>query len=219
MRKLILVSATRFEIEPTLHFLSDFESAADVYVLGQLHIQICITGVGMVNTAFTLGTKVGEQFDFALNAGLAGSFKEHQNGTVVNVTEDCFSELGAEDAEQFITIDALGFGEQKVKPLKSLHSKILASLPQVQGITVNTVHGQEQSIATIRTRLSPQTESMEGAAFFMAANALGWSCAQVRAISNTVERRNRAAWEIPLAVKNLNDTLIHLLQTELNEVL
>ncbi len=44
----------------------------------------------------------------------------------------------------------------------------LASLPAVSGITVNTVHGRDQSIAAVTARLAPQVESMEGAAFMYA---------------------------------------------------
>jgi futalosine hydrolase len=34
---------------------------------------------------------------------------------------------------------------------------------------------------------------------------------QLRSVSNYIEPRNRASWKIPLAVKNLNDTLINAL--------
>ena len=43
----------------------------------------------------------------AINAGVAGSFGEYDEGEVVNVPDDCFSELGAEDDEEFLSIDFL----------------------------------------------------------------------------------------------------------------
>ena len=55
-------------------------------------------------------------------------------------------------------------------------------------------------------RANPQVESMEGAAFAYACALSGVSYAQVRAVSNVVERRNRAAWRMDLAVQRLNDT-------------
>jgi len=60
------------------------------------------------------------------------------------------------------------------------------------------VHGNEDSIAAIRRRQKPQIESMEGAAFMYACIIHKVPFAQVRAVSNVVERRNRAAWNIPL---------------------
>jgi len=50
----------------------------------------------------------------------------------------------------------------------------------------------------------PVTESMEGAAFFYACKQAGVPCLQIRAVSNYVEKRNRDAWQIGLAIKNLN---------------
>lgn len=44
---------------------------------------------------------------------------------------------------------------------------------------------------------------MEGAAFFYACLSAGVPCAQVRAVSNYVERRNRAAWKLGDAIAAL----------------
>ena len=176
MRKLILVSATSFEIEPTLQFLSGYRLNGQVYQLGNLQIQVCITGVGMINTAFELGRFCAQQFDLALNAGLAGCFGNRPKGSVLNIVSDCFSELGAQDDERFLTIDELGFGQQQQVPEKPLSLNFLSQLPSAHGVTVNTVHGHEASITALQSRLSPDTESMEGAAFFMAANRFGWTC-------------------------------------------
>lgn len=212
MSKLILVSATSFEIEPTLQFLSPFKQTDGQFRMGDLVVQVCITGVGMVNTAFALGQFSGTTFDYALNAGLAGAFGDLSNGSVVRVKADCFSELGAESGDAFISIDDLGFGQQNVLPLKEMELPVILSLPAVRGITVNTVHGAAKSIEEVKIRFSPEVETMEGAAFFEAANRLGWTCAQIRAISNKVEIRNRDNWEIGLALRSLNTQLVIILK-------
>jgi futalosine hydrolase len=101
----------------------------------------------------------------------------------------------------------------------------LRALPLVNGITVNTVHGNERTIATLRERLAPRdagvrrggaadmprVETMEGAAFMYACLVHGLPFAQVRAVSNFVERRNREAWRIPEAVAALNASALELL--------
>ena len=51
---------------------------------------------------------------------------------------------------------------------------------------------------------------MEGASFFYACEQAGILGIQIRSISNMVERRNKDNWQIGLAIKNLNDTLIQL---------
>jgi futalosine hydrolase len=87
----------------------------------------------------------------------------------------------------------------------------LLALPRVCGITVNTVHGSEATIAAVRQRCSPQVESMEGAAFAYACALAAVPYAQVRAVSNIVERRNRDAWRLDVAVSALNDAALRIL--------
>jgi futalosine hydrolase len=82
----------------------------------------------------------------------------------------------------------------------------------VNGITVNTVHGDEGSIAEVVARCKPAVESMEGAAFMYACLVAGIPFAQVRAVSNRVERRNRDAWNIAGAVQELGRVALHLLE-------
>jgi futalosine hydrolase len=81
----------------------------------------------------------------------------------------------------------------------------------VNGITVNTVHGRDQSIAAVAARVSPQVESMEGAAFMYACLVNGQRFAQVRAVSNVVERRNREAWKLADAVASLGAVSLRML--------
>ena len=65
----------------------------------------------MTATAFALGRELAtNQYDLAINLGIAGSFDRNiALGEVVEVTDDRFSELGAEDDEAFLTIDEAGF--------------------------------------------------------------------------------------------------------------
>ncbi|MBX3164348.1 MAG: futalosine hydrolase [Bacteroidetes bacterium] len=203
--KLLLVSATPFEIEPCTAFLKNFKTE-------NVSVKICITGVGMVNTAFELGKLHHEKFDLVINAGIAGSFNKHNIGDVVQVNEDCFSEMGAEDGGKFLSIDELGFAAQCVKLNSVFENDFTKQIKTAKGITVNTVHGNEQSIASAVKKHNPDIETMESAAFIHAANANNWKALQLRAVSNQVEKRNKGNWNIPLAIKNLNETLIELLK-------
>jgi futalosine hydrolase len=168
---------------------------------------LLITGVGMTATAFALGRHLAtNHYDLAINLGIAGSFDRNiPLGEVVEVLQDTFTELGAEDDTRFITLDALGFGQTVYKTEARLANySPQHKLWQVTGATVNTVHGEESSITRLHQRSAPQLESMEGAAFFYACEQAGVPALQIRAVSNYVEKRNRDAWKIGLAVKNLN---------------
>jgi futalosine hydrolase len=213
--KILIVAATQGEIEPLFQVKSDeFQvmSNANPELITQNHI--LITGVGMVATAFALGRHLAtNQYDLAINLGIAGSFNRSLDlGEVVEVTTDMLAELGAEDDEQFLPIEQLGFGESVFSASTTLSGIFSQNdiagegllLKHTTGITVNTVHGNEQAIAKVTGRLDVQVESMEGAAFFYACRKAGVPCLQIRAVSNYVEKRNRDGWQIGLAIKNLN---------------
>lgn len=208
---MLLVAATRGEIEPLLKSFSTGDRSE--LLIGDHEVRVLITGVGMTATAYAMGQCLQQyQFDFALNAGIAGCFDpDVPAGDVFSIIHDTFSELGAEDGDRFIELPVTGMGEVSFKASGVDMVERLSDLPIASAITVNTVHGNEASINLIRKRLNPLIESMEGAAFFYACERAGIPCGQIRAVSNLVERRNRDNWNIPLAIANLNSTLIKLL--------
>lgn len=207
MKKLI-VAATRAELSG----LCDFLDLPEKDFIESLGFDLLITGVGMTATAFALGRHLSTRYDQVINMGIAGCYDRNTPlGSVLNVISDDFSELGAEDKDEFLPIDLLGFGKSRYLAEDNTESRIVSGLRKVNGITVNKVHGNKKSIATVVARLDPVTESMEGAAVFYCCAQLHIPCIQIRSISNYVEERNRDAWKIGLAVKNLNEWAIEFL--------
>ena len=206
--KILVVAATRAE----LGGLCTAFNLPDGNFLQTTAFDLLITGVGMTATAFALGQHLSKSYELVLNLGIAGGYhKALSLGTIVNVVTDEFSELGAEDKDDFLSISELGFGESKYHALQTIESDAIAVLPAVKGITVNKVHGNIDSINKVISRLQPDTESMEGAAVFYCCKQLDIPCLQIRSLSNYVEQRNREAWKIGLAIKNLNDWAIEFL--------
>ena len=199
--KTLVVAATAAELSG---IYDHFQLKPQAFVQGAA-FDILITGVGMTATAFALGQTLNNTYTQVLNLGIAGAFdRQIPLGALVYIHKETFSELGAEDKNAFLTIDELGFGSSTIEAMPADHP-MLTGLIKGSGITVNTVHGHTESIQRIALRLSPTIESMEGAAVFYAAQQTGIPCIQVRSISNYVEERNKAAWKIGLAIKNLND--------------
>ena len=211
-----MVAATPAEVTP---FLTGLRRVADIgprmtrYQSALHEIHLLVSGVGMVATSAwcSRALAVG-QFDAALNFGVCGSFRAALGpGTVVNVVSDRLAEMGAEDGEAFLTIQQMmlvGDDEFPFKDGRLINAApppfpALSSLPAVNGITVNTVHGFDRSIARATELFDPDIETMEGAAFMYACLVHGIPFAQVRAVSNIVERRNRAAWTMIEAVESL----------------
>jgi futalosine hydrolase len=219
--KILIVAATLPEIKTTMDRLG----LGSFTIFKEHEIDILITGVGMINTTYQLSKRLHQKkYDLAINAGIAGSFDRSIDlGEVVQVVSDYFSEIGAEDGDQFLSLIQLGFQEHDEFPYQwgelipdVQYSKMISSINTmrtVRGITVNTVHGDCASIIKVQTRLNPQIETMEGAAFFYGCMMEQIPCIQIRSISNYVEKRNRDNWEIGLAVKNLNLQLIALIET------
>jgi futalosine hydrolase len=184
---------------------------------------VLVSGVGMVATASWCSKILSlERFDVALNLGVCGSFNpDLEPGTVVNVVSDRLVELGAEDGDSLLTIQQLNLLDEDEFPFKG--GKLvndsppsiaaLRDLEAVAGITVNTVHGNERSIAHVTERFHPDVESMEGAAFMYCCLIHEVPFAQIRAVSNIVERRNRAAWKLDVAIANLGAAARRMLET------
>ncbi|MFM2206234.1 MAG: hypothetical protein RL213_209 [Bacteroidota bacterium] len=172
------------------------------------------TGIGMVAMTYALTRHLSQNtYDLVVNIGLAGAIDpDLRLGAVVAVTEDHFYELGAQDGDRFLTFGEVGFPVQdRIVPERFFLPAIL-ELPSVTAVTVNTVHGEEKAIEILRTRSGASVESMEGAAFYYVCNGFGVKCLQLRAVSNRVERRNRDAWDLPLAVSRLSEALLQVLQ-------
>jgi len=174
---------------------------------------LVITGVGMVSTAYYLGRLSVNNYDWAINIGIAGSFdRSLKLGEVLIIKEDIFSEMGAEDGRNFISLSNLNLGNEKIIPKKLFIPKFFSNLKCVRGITVNTVHGKISSIEKIKELYKPQIETMESAAFYFACEQNKWKSCVIRSISNYVEKRNKNKWNIPLATKNLNDLIIQFIE-------
>lgn len=200
MANSLIVAATAAEIAPFIQSITG----------KQQRPAILITGVGMVATAFALGRELSNKtYDFAINVGIGGSFSNELTlGELVFTEEDIFSELGAEDDQEFLSIDKLGFGKSTFNAINGFPADLVNKLRKVRGLTVNSVHGNDTSIAQAMKRHTAEVESMEGAAFYYVCEQMMLPCAQIRSISNYVERRDRSKWQIGLAIKNLNDWLI-----------
>jgi futalosine hydrolase len=220
----LIVSATSLEIKPlmkVLHFEQRIDANLSRYSYRELSVDLLITGVGMVQTAYLMGRAMASnEYRAAMNFGIAGSYrKDLEIGQVVHVAEDQFPELGAESGEYFLSLIDLKLLEENAFPYKNgevvnenpIRSKVLKNLRQVRGITVNRAHATNTSIEKIRVRCNPDVESMEGAAFLYACKPEDIPATQVRAISNFAEERNPKNWNIALAIENLNKTIISLL--------
>jgi futalosine hydrolase len=225
--RILVVAATSPEIAPLVATFGAAAAGGDRlprisrYFQPPHSIDVLQAGVGMVPTAVWCGRALEHGgYDLALNLGVCGSFEPSlAPGTVVHVVSEQMTELGAEDGGAFITMQELGLMPPDEPPfaggrLVNQHppsNRVVDALPAVRGITVNTVHGDPRSIEAVVGRVAPQVESMEGAAFMYACLVRGVCFAEVRAVSNIVERRDRSRWKMREAVERLCATARELI--------
>lgn len=219
---ILIVAATWMEVKLLVdemllldeksHFLKQFKYK-------DTEVDILITGIGTTFTTFHLTNAIKDkEYQAVINIGIAGSLTpEIKIGEVVNVVSDEFADLGIEKEEEFLTLFESGFIELNEFPfehgiLKATDSNGLFSLKKVKGITTNRSHGRDSSITEINDKFTAHIESTEGAAVFYVCNWCGIPCYQIRAVSNYVEPRNSAEWNIPLALENLKISLVNILR-------
>jgi futalosine hydrolase len=215
--RILIVAATAPEVDPVVaqfRYASDHGPRVKTYTHAGNEVDVLVTGVGMVATAAWCSRVLAQtRYNVALNVGLCGSFDPAlAPGIVVHVVTDRIAELGAEDDESFLSIAELNLPcEHEFVNAAPPSNVALSRLPAVTGITVNTVHGNARSIAAVTRRFKPQVESMEGAAFMYACLIHDLPFAQVRAVSNVVEARNRDAWIMAEAIHNLGQSATAIL--------
>ena len=221
--QILVTAATGFEIAPLEEWLQNNSQRTGNfnYQLGSAQIDLLITGVGIPLSAYSFGKIFATRsYELAIQAGIAGALDQAlEIGEVVQVTSESFGDLGIEEADgSFTSALELGLINPNQPPFinGALLSPTTPDLPtflkQVQGTTVNRVHGNEHSISAFRKRTEAQVESMEGACFAYACLLEQQSFLQIRSISNYVESRNRENWDIPLAINNLNQILKEMIQ-------
>jgi futalosine hydrolase len=211
---ILLVSATTFEIEPTLQMIEKKDLFCNAAV------EVLITGIGSVNTTYMLTSAVlTKRPHLVLQAGLAGSFnyEEIPAGKAVLVKYDAFGDLGMEEKGKFTTVFDAGFAGKNHFPftdgwLINPHPLLNNShLPVVKSVTINKVSDNMIQQQQLVNTFAAQTETMEGAALHYVCLQQDIPFIQLRSISNEVGERDKSKWKIKESVENLNIELVRFL--------
>ncbi|MGW7240818.1 futalosine hydrolase [Streptomyces sp. NPDC054804] len=158
-------------------------------------------------TALTAAALDGRPYALVVSAGIAGGFRPAAPvGSLVVADEIVAADLGAETADGFVPVTELGFGTVSHRPPDSLVRATAEATGARPGavLTVSTVTGSADRAAELRAR-HPHAlaEAMEGFGVAEAAAAHGVPVLEIRAVSNPVGPRDRAAWRIADALAAL----------------
>ncbi|MGI5436084.1 futalosine hydrolase [Streptomyces shenzhenensis] len=150
--------------------------------------------------ALTAAALDGSPYALVVSAGIAGGLRPAAPvGSLVVADEITAADLGAETADGFLPVTELGFGTVSHRPPETLVREVTAATGAPSGtvLTVSTVTGTETRADALRAR-HPRAlaEAMEGFGVAEAAAAHRVPVLEVRAVSNPVGPRDRAAWRI-----------------------
>jgi len=209
----LVVSATESECAPTLRAMTGRQTIfAGLFsgTVSEQPIEVLISGIGSVATTFRLTQILMQRrYSRAISIGIAGSFADDISiGETVQITEDCFADLGIDNNGQFLSLLETGLtcnyseGDIMINP-----SPTPSPYRKVRGVTVQTATGSHKRIAVITERFHPLVETMENAAFFYVCLQMQIPFASFKTISNKVEPRNRENWQIEEAIKKMNESL------------
>ncbi len=184
-------------------------------------VDVLVTGVGAVPTTFFL-TKVVENYQLIINIGIAGSYNpSHSLGSVVCINEDAFGDYGIDDRGVFKSLFETNINAKDEFPFlgDTLNNPWLkdvffeTKLPLVKGVTLSTVSGSEEAIRKIKERWNADVETMESASVFYVCRLMDIKFVCLRSISNMVEPRDRAKWDLKNAINNLTQEVKYLINS------
>lgn len=213
---ILIVAATGLEIEITGHYL-----ASKGFNINRHTTKLLTTGVGTMASAYMLTKEVvRKKPDYVLQAGIAGSFhKSLEPEQVVLVREELQGDLGVFEGGQFNDVFDMQLADANEFPFsqKKLINPYCKDweryqLPFVRGLTVNNITTGEKNIQLLIDKYHPEIESMEGAALHYTCLLENIPFMQVRAISNYVGERDKSKWKMKEAIRNLNDSIIKIIE-------
>lgn len=159
--------------------------------------------------ALTAAALDGTPCALVVSTGIAGGFHpEAPVGSLVLADEITAADLGAETPDGFLPVTELGFGTVTHRPPRALVRRVATATGARTGtvLTVSTVTGSAERATALRAR-HPHAlaEAMEGFGVAEAAAAHAVPVLELRAVSNPVGPRDRAAWRIGDALTALTE--------------
>jgi futalosine hydrolase len=219
--RIAVVAATPGEIEPLVHFLQTQaeQQSFQTYQLHSLLIDILYTGIGVMDTMYTLMDYISHRHpDAWIQVGIGGAYDISLTiGTVYKIESELLAGFGAEQQNGVIHDPfQLGWSDENALPYTAgklvctYHPKI--NLPIATGMTTFHSHGDASRIELLKESHSGQIENMEGAPFFYVSLVKKIPFLSFRSISNYVEPRDVNKWKIKPAIENLNKTILEWLE-------
>ncbi len=205
--KIILAAATSFEL-----------SKIDIHSNETHFFTKLVHGIGLLSSVYELTKAVLEwKPDFIIQCGIVGAYRRDlKMGDTVLINNEMI-DVGVENQNHIEDLFDLHFLNPNDSPFenKMLPSPFVQNLEtdfkKVNALTVQICSGTIDTIQQRIEKYHPDVESMEGAALHYVCLKNNIPFVQLKSISNYVEVRNKANWNIELALENNALHLNHIL--------
>lgn len=213
--RLLILSATEFEVAPLLARLSD-SSSDDAWphtthgLLGGLAVTLVSSGIGKVNCAAALVAAASAPPSAVLQVGVAGAYPGAglAPGAVVVAHSEFDLDLGVGRGAPWQGVESIGLpalpgsAGNRLQLDAALVAAVSAAADARPAAfaTSDTVTADRGAAAELAARHGLEVESMEGVAAAQVSARLGLPFAELRAISNVVGDRDRADWSLEEAI-------------------
>jgi futalosine hydrolase len=195
------------------------------------------SGIGKVNAAHAATLMINSQNpSLIINFGIGGAYPSSGMavGDVAIATKEIYTDEGVWLKEGLQTMEAIGipliqagrrryYGEFPMadrQNRKLIRRRLLNRWERYTGVsiktgpfaTVSACTGTREKADEIEKRFGVICENMEGAAVAQISALYGIPLIEVRGISNIVEERNRASWDIATAAEHCQLVVMELLK-------
>lgn len=189
-------------------------------IVGSMPAVICLSGVGKINAAGATAVMIERyQPQLVISTGCAGAYPGSglSIGDLAVAGAETLGDEGVITSQGWLDLQGmklpclvqgeqrfyneLPFSVQAVEKAMTLANTCGISLMRGRFITVSTCSGTDRQGEELARRFNAICENMEGAAVAQTCLRYGVDCLEIRGISNLVEERNMAAWDIAGAVE------------------
>ena len=227
---LLLVSATELEsgaVQGKLEDAKATQHARKTVIVGNLCGWRCTlfhTGIGGVNAAHALTCQLEAQLpDLVIQFGIGGAYVPTglPIRSVVLATEEVYGDIGVVTPEGWKPADEIGIPLVDGNPPHfnrfPLDPQLVSTAAAICGakcgtfVTVSQCSGVQAIGDALHARFNALCESMEGAAAAHICTLYDVPFLEIRGISNLVENRQPARWDIPGAADAAQSALIKII--------
>lgn len=211
--KTLIIAATYFEAKHIIENLSFTKKNDTLFSNNEYNCDILISGVGIPACLFALLSFNNiKEYEFFINIGIAGSFKQDlEIGKVFNVVSDSFEDVFIRQNGEKINVFKSNFNQHFYNLINNGRLYNTSDYPNFFH-NLTKISGKSVNMPELNTSSNYDIETMEGAAFMLVCKHLKKNFIQLRGISNIIPQTKREDWDMKTPIDNYTKLVLDFLK-------